>query len=100
NEQKIDEKLKLFKDSKVIIYCGDHKEIKERIHAAIFANDILRISWGRAKENMLQLVSMDQQHTCTSISASIGDEVYTIKIPFIDAASIENAMHCWTLCSY
>lgn len=100
NEQKIDEKLKLFKDSKVLIFCGDHQQIKERIHAATFANDIHCLSWGTAENNMLQLVSMDQEQTSTSISARIENEVYTIKIPFTDAASIENAMHCWTACTY
>lgn len=100
NEQKIDEKLKLFTDSKVLIFCSDHQEIKERIDAATFKNDMQCISWGKSENNILQLIGMDQQQTDTTISARIGGVVYTIKIPFIDAASVENAMHCWTVCSY
>ncbi len=98
--QKIDEKLKLFHNSEVLFYCRDHTQVHERIQSFVKNNSIKLVSWGHEPENQLQLVETSHQNGRTILSARIKDKVHQIEIAFADAASIENAMHCWNICSY
>lgn len=89
---KIEEKLKLFKDVDTLIYCLDHKEIRE----AVSKIDINTFTWSRNSENADLLInSIEKGEDYTEIKASVNSKHLKISIPFTDDASIENAIHCW-----
>ena len=104
---KVEEKLKLFLKVDTLIYCSDHKEIKE----AVEKKNINTFSWSR-KDNKadVQIYSIEKGEGETIISAvrrnsqtqndsqifGFSDsQIQKIRIPFTDDASIENAIHCW-----
>ena len=104
---KVEEKLKLFLKVDTLIYCSDHKEIKE----AVEKKNINTFSWSR-KDNKadVQIYSIEKGEGETIISAvrknsqtqndsqifKFSDsQIQKIRIPFTDDASIENAIHCW-----
>lgn len=94
---KVEEKMKLFHDVDTLIYCSDHKEIREVIER----HDIKTFSWSRKDKNAdVQVYSVEKGEEETVISAVIHQPSSTvhrskITIPFTDDASIENAIHCW-----
>jgi Alr-MurF fusion protein len=93
--QKVSEKLKLFTKVKLLIFCADHLEIKERInHAEVFRN-LKTFTWGQKAKSDLQIISVTRQLKYTLITATYLNNTIQITIPFTDDASVENAMHCW-----
>ncbi|MFC2119296.1 bifunctional UDP-N-acetylmuramoyl-tripeptide:D-alanyl-D-alanine ligase/alanine racemase [Bacteroidota bacterium] len=96
-EQKIKEKLKLFKSCKTIIYCSDHK----KIHEEIVKNKNLRsdnlFTWSTKESANLQITNIKTINRNTIISAKFNTEKIKIEIPFSDNASIENAIHVLAL---
>ena len=90
-EQKTEEKLKLFKNSQVLIYCADQHIVGKAIQKL----GIKTFSWGFGTEADVR-VSV-QRAIC---HISIADQNHVIKLPFSDKASIENCLHCLTLMIY
>ncbi|MBR6775173.1 MAG: bifunctional UDP-N-acetylmuramoyl-tripeptide:D-alanyl-D-alanine ligase/alanine racemase [Bacteroidales bacterium] len=104
---KVEEKLKLFLKVDTLIYCSDHKEIKE----AVEKHNINTFSWSRKDNNAdIQIYSIEKGEEETVISALSkksqtqnssqtlrfsDSQIQKIRIPFTDDASIENAIHCW-----
>ena len=90
--QKIKEKLKLFKKSKTLIYCKDHKKIDKAITK--YLPNINRFNWSYHKKADLQILQCESQNRQTHIRASFKKQIFPFSIPFTDAPSIENALHC------
>lgn len=94
-ENKIEEKLRLFQDVDTLIYCLDHKEIKE----AVDKLNINTFTWSRKnKDADVQVYSIEKNEDETIIKAhstKFKANNPKIAIPFTDDASIENAIHCW-----
>jgi alanine racemase len=84
-EEKIVEKLKLFKDSQLVIYCKDHAEA-DRI---LDKNPVKSLTWGFTKGALIQI-----QKEKTHYSISYSKRRFLLRIPFTDLASIENCLHC------
>lgn len=97
--QKINEKLQLFKKAKTLIYCNDHSDIKTCILTAEVFKSVNCISWSKkSKDANLYLYSMDIKEHSTLIKGIFQQKTeLAIEIPFIDQASIENALHVWLL---
>ncbi|WP_276368347.1 bifunctional UDP-N-acetylmuramoyl-tripeptide:D-alanyl-D-alanine ligase/alanine racemase [Chryseolinea sp. H1M3-3] len=90
-EQKIQEKLKLFKNSDVLIYCSDHFEVRK----AVEQNKLKTFSW--AIENEADVSVSIQGSTCYITQSG---QNHMLRLPFFDKASIENCLHCVTLMLY
>ena len=97
-QQKIKEKLQLFKGLKAtaVVYCSDNQEIANAISAA----DIPAFSWSKTDKNADLFVSSidcrdERPYVSTEIIAIFKGKNISITIPFIDDASIENAINCW-----
>lgn len=94
-KEKIEEKLKLFNNVDTLIYCLDHKEIKESVDKL----NINTFTWSKKdKEADIQIYSIEKNENHTTIKAYTNSQQPTtnsIIIPFTDDASIENAIHCW-----
>mgnify|MGYP000341989522 CR=1 FL=1 len=97
-EQKTLEKLRLFKDSKCLIYCEDYFLIKDAILKSGLKSEVL-FSWSYSdSEAYFYVFNKSISKGQTYISAKYKGEEINICIPFSDAASIENAIHCWLCC--
>lgn len=98
-QEKISEKLLLFSASDVLIYCRDNVQIRQAINDKNFST----FSWTRQndQEAELQITQVLQKGgNETQIEGLYQQKKVQICIPFIDAASIENAIHCWAILLY
>lgn len=89
--QKVQEKMQLFKDVGVLVYCLDYKYI----NSVIAKQDLKCFSWSRydtAADVFIE--SIVKEDDKTYIIAHYRNDVLDFMIPFIDDASIENLMHC------
>ncbi|HSG68540.1 MAG TPA: Mur ligase family protein, partial [Bacteroidales bacterium] len=94
--QKIGEKLKFFTKVDTLIYCSDHTAIQEVLIRSQILETVRSFTWSRKQKADLQILSvvkskMDQ----TTITGLYKDKELSIEIPFVDEASVENAIHCW-----
>ncbi len=119
-ETKIREKLHLFKSCHTLVYCVDNEMVAEEIRqfavgslqsrqeamdmAGADIKQLKTITWS-AYGNPADLRVLNSQFSNgkTKLSAvyqgpgSAESHFVEIEIPFTDAASIENATHCWAL---
>ena len=97
--QKINEKLKLFVNSGWLIYCADSPDINEAVNTFVNTvknnNPIQLFSWSKKAGASLHILEIKKQLSDTVITAAYKNEPVIITIPFIDDASIENAITCW-----
>ncbi|MDH4296864.1 MAG: bifunctional UDP-N-acetylmuramoyl-tripeptide:D-alanyl-D-alanine ligase/alanine racemase, partial [Cyclobacteriaceae bacterium] len=85
--QKISEKLKLFEDTEILIYCRDH----ESIHTNIAKTGIHTLSWGSST-----LASVQTSFHGSLCTLQYKNQLHTLNLPFLDSASRENCLHCIT----
>lgn len=96
DEQKLQEKLKLFQNARVLIGNGDDPLLQKNIQhlsAAFF-------SWGKNESNAVRVHSIQKIEQQTSIVLQFSRATFTVTIPFIDNASIENAITCCAVLLY
>lgn len=93
-DQKLEEKYQLFNDAGTIIYCSDNPLIDQMIQSKRKPDQIL-FNWGAASGNRLQIIKKESFPRTTLITALFEGKEISINIPFTDAASVENAIHCW-----
>jgi alanine racemase len=89
-EEKVKEKLQLFYDSKLLIYCADHLIIEKEIQQS-FQNKT--VSWGFTNLADVQISPTENPETFT---LTFSGQKANIHLPFSDHASVENTMHCIT----
>jgi alanine racemase len=91
-EEKLHEKLKLFKHSQIVIlnkkYIGEGHSLKN-----IF-------TWSLSEIADLQVFNIDKKENQTSIKALYHKKEIEINIPFTSQSSIENAITCWATLLY
>ncbi len=95
SNQKIGEKLKLFTKVETLIYCSDYHDINERILSSGLGKKIKLFSWSKKQESNVVIQHINKNTRRTTIIALYENAVIEINIPFVDDASIENAIHCW-----
>lgn len=88
NKEKLREKLKLFTHAKTLIYCKDYADIEEEI-AQINNKSLQLISWGEHEDATYRIEDVSGIGKFTRIVCN--NE--SLRIPFTDSASIENAIH-------
>jgi len=95
--QKIGEKLKLFTRLDTLIYNSDQKELQGVIIRTGILENIKTFTWGKEDTCKLRILQITTQNGGTRMEGRFEDQGLSIEIPFIDAASIENAGHCWAM---
>lgn len=91
--QKIQEKLILFKHCKTLIFCKDHLAISKAVHQL---EGPRLISWSKHQEADLRILEDTKRSSgIRQIRASYQGRIVLTDIPFSDPASVENAIHCW-----
>ena len=99
--QKVKEKLQLFKHVDTLIYCLDYPELNEGVADLVQRlrnkpDDKLNIfSWSMKTDATLRVTSLIKDKSYTYIKAEYRERTIDIRIPFIDDASLENAVLCW-----
>lgn len=86
--EKIREKLYLFSDAQVLIY-QQNDELDNEINS-----NLKTFCWSFNKAVADVFVEKQQQSTSTSLLVTRQNDTFTVDVPFIDNASIENAIHC------
>ena len=93
-EEKLSEKLHLFRSVERLIYCRD----QEMVHQAI--SDQLTcatLNWGRHPEAEVQLLGVDRQAESSKLTIAFQQNHFSLELPFTDDNAVENAMHCCSL---
>ena len=95
-EELVDEKLKLFINSRLIIYCSDFELLCRAIERAEFRKSPRFFKWSSVDSSAnLSIIQKTKSEDSTLIEGIYQSEGISITIPFTDDASIENAIHCW-----
>ena len=98
-QEKCMEKLTLFKDCDVVIYNGDNELISNCVAKSMLT--AREIAWSRTDiERPLYISRVTKKEDHTVISYRYLEMDNTFCIPFIDDASIENALNCLAACLY
>ncbi|MBP5535876.1 MAG: bifunctional UDP-N-acetylmuramoyl-tripeptide:D-alanyl-D-alanine ligase/alanine racemase [Bacteroidales bacterium] len=92
--QKIDEKLRLFVHCDSLIYCSDYKDIDSAVKESSELRGVQRFTWGHSADDAVQLVDVQVGTDGSVLTVRRGGETVQVRIPFVDRASVENAMHC------
>ncbi len=88
---KLQEKLVLFKNADTIIYCRDDEMVDQQIRAM----GRHCFTWSKQHPADLQILDIRQVGRFTFIEGVFQGIACSVRIPFADNASIENAVHCW-----
>jgi Alr-MurF fusion protein len=90
---KFREKLALFRNSKIVIGreidFGSQKEFIE-----LLGEDLSVLTWGYAEKNNFIIRAVEKGTSHTTITLVFNNREQTITIPFLDDASVENAITC------
>lgn len=97
-EQKVEEKLVLFKECKQLIYCKDYSAIHQAIKSTTEHSKAETFTWSKKVNADLLISRINKGDFNTNLQAIYKNSFIEITIPFIDDASIENAITCWCFC--
>ena len=98
-EQKAGEKLNLFTQVETLVYCMDYYDIQQVILRAGLGKKVKLLPWShKFKEAEIYIASVEKKKKLSSLEVVYHGESLHFTIPFIDDASIENAIHCIVVC--
>lgn len=87
------EKLKLFSESEVLIYCADDAVISACVKRSGYG--FRRMGWSmQDKSAPLHIRRVCKEEGSTRMTYVYGGREAEVKIPFTDEASVTNAIHC------
>ena len=89
-EEKIKEKLTLFKSSESIIYCADHHEIA----SAMTQQRRPTVSWSHYPGIADYFIQTQHHHRTTQIAVRHHDATHRLQTKITDDKSLENLIHC------
>lgn len=94
------EKYQLFRRCRYLVFCTEHTFVCQAVQEAADANPCnapVPLSWGASSEACLRVVGCSIGGSSTEVEAIYAGVLRRLRIPFIDAASLENAMHAWMM---
>ena len=94
-KQKAKEKLKLFVNSKTLIYGKDYSVLSEIVPEFCTQHGITPFTWSQKQPADLKISKIEKGTKNTVIIGEIKGVCQHIQIPFTDDASIENSIICW-----
>ncbi len=96
-EQKCLEKLKLFKDAKVLVYDMDDARVVGCVNRSAFKGEYF--AWSRQRRDVpLYIASVEKREAETVVSYIYKGKEAACSIPFIDEASLANSVSCLAVC--
>ncbi|MEI6137762.1 MAG: bifunctional UDP-N-acetylmuramoyl-tripeptide:D-alanyl-D-alanine ligase/alanine racemase [Mariniphaga sp.] len=95
-EELVSEKVKLFVNCSLIIYCKDFDLVDQAIGNTAFNKSPRLFRWSFSdKDSDLLITDRIKSSDSTLMQGVYNSTNISIIIPFTDDASIENAIHCW-----
>ncbi len=91
--QKCQEKLKLFKDARILVYHADNAMMAKEVENSGFKGEKLYIS-KTDKEAALYVRHIEKTYFSTKVEYSFKGEEGEYTLPFIDEASVANSLTC------
>ena len=95
-EMKLQEKLKLFAGSRKIIFRSDADPGGLDLQAGMEKMGAELVSWSLDGDAAYNYLTREQDRAGTGIVAHLPAGTFHFRLPFSDAASIENALHAFT----
>jgi len=95
SKEKLQEKLKLFSDVDMLIYCQDQEEVHQQVVEA-FSEDHL-MAWSMQNSTADVFYQLKKQKGKTVCKASFYGNVFAFTLPFTSSALVEDALHAITL---
>ncbi|WP_088653216.1 bifunctional UDP-N-acetylmuramoyl-tripeptide:D-alanyl-D-alanine ligase/alanine racemase [Geofilum rhodophaeum] len=89
-EEKLDEKLKLFTACSLIFYGCDHELVRHKVQARFGDKHLL--SWGRCEQADLRLLEAAAEPQGQRLSLEWKGQPFSCFLPFRDAISLENVL--------
>lgn len=96
-EQKFQEKVRLFQQSELVVYNSDDEILQACVEEYRMQTETRFISWGSNADATYQRINKEKLGKQTAITLLHHQEKITILLPFVDKASIQNAMNAWVL---
>ena len=98
-QEKCLEKLALFKDCEVLVYNADDENVSEGVRDSLYAGN--QLAWSLKNDGMPLFVrKVERVDNATHIQYTYLGYDGCFDIPFVDDASIEDAIHCLAVCLY
>ena len=98
-EQKCMEKLRLFRDSKVLVYPIDDPCVAGCVSLSAFKGEYL--AWSLHRSDVpLYIEQVEKQADGTTLTYHYHGGCHVYRIPFIDEASVLNSITCLAVCLY
>jgi Alr-MurF fusion protein len=96
-QEKIHEKLQLFNYGNIpVIYCADQEIVAD----ASVDFPFIKYEWGHQENIWMRITNIQFLGNGTDVATFFDNHSFTFHIPFTDAASIENCIHCIAVCRY
>lgn len=95
-QEKVEEKMKLFKGVKMLIYCRDYKNIDHALKYNSAYAGLRFFTWSAKTDADVTIKNIAHGSGSTTIKATFKGFEVSITIPFTDDASMENAINCWS----
>ena len=97
--QKAGEKLNLFTQVDTLVYCMDYYDIQQVILRADLGKKVKLLPWSRKfKEAPIYVAEVEKMERQSVVKIVYQNETMSFGIPFVDDASIEDAIHCIVVC--
>lgn len=98
-EEKCREKLRLFKDCEILVYCSDDEITDRCVKLGKISHRLL--SWSKIDANApLFIRNINKKGGETEIKYTYNGKTRRYTIPFVDDASINDSIHCLAVCLY
>lgn len=98
-EEKCREKLRLFKDCEILVYCSDDEITDRCVKLGKISHRLL--SWSKIDANTpLFIRNINKKGGETEIKYTYNGKTGRYTIPFVDDASINDSIHCLAVCLY
>ncbi len=96
-EEKCREKLRLFKDCEILVFCSDDETIARNVTLGKIAHKLLY--WSKTnREAPLFISNISKKESDTEIEYCYNGTTSRYSIPFVDDASITDSIHCLAVC--
>jgi Alr-MurF fusion protein len=95
-DEKINEKLLLFKNSEQLIFCADNEKLNNAVINFINTQNptLKTFAWSKKDNASLFVKALNKKDNATEIIYEYNQKEYSFSISFTDEASINNAITC------
>lgn len=95
-QQKLDEKFRLFEGVDMLISCDEQPIVAKKLLAFKKQYPKVKVfTWSRTNGESSAYFQVIKQGAFTAIQSRMGSRMLSVRIPFTDEASIENACTCF-----